>query len=480
MTGPAAEAVERSLAAIAADGRPGIWIALADPEVARAAAAVVDERVAAGEDLPLAGRTLAVKDNIDVAGLATTAGCPAYAYRPARSAPVVEALVDAGAVVMGKTNLDQFATGLVGTRSPHGACPNAHWPDLVSGGSSSGSAVAAAAGLVDLALGTDTAGSGRVPAAANGIVGVKPTRGRLSTVGVVPACASLDCVSVFARTVADAVQAADLAAATPVLPTDVWRRTAPTPGTPTPTPRTGRIPQGQDPEEPAQYEERPGTGRGLQGQDPDEPAQYEGVAIRVGVPSAAGLDFDGDPDGPARFAGAIDVLRAAVPGVTLVEVDLAPFTAAAALLYGGAFVAERYAAVGEFVAAHPGDVDPVVASIVLAAADHPAWALFRDQEQLRRLAAATAPTWAAIDVLVVPSVPRIPTLAEVAADPIGVNSMLGTYTNFVNLLDLAAVTVPVPQPGGDPAGADGPPPTLTLVGPAWSDAALAALAGRLA
>ncbi|CAN5801648.1 hypothetical protein BH10ACT1_BH10ACT1_11400 [soil metagenome] len=451
MTGLAVDAVERSLAAIAADGRPGVWIAQADPKVVRAVAAAIDERVAAGEDLPLAGRTLAVKDNIDVAGLATTAGCPAYAYEPRSSAPAVQALVDAGAVVVGKANLDQFATGLVGTRSPHGACPNAHWDGLVSGGSSSGSAVAVAAGLVDLALGTDTAGSGRVPAAANAIVGVKPTKGRLSTLGVVPACASLDCVSVFARTVAEAVQAADIAAAVPLSPDDVWRRSAP-------IDRTGRTPPGQGPEGAARFE------RG----------------VRVGVPTTAGLTFDGDPGGAERFAGALAAFLATVPGAAVVEVDLAPFAAAAALLYGGSFVAERYAAVGEFVAAHVDEVDPVVGPIVLAAADHPAWSLFRDQEELRRLAALTAPTWDAVDVLVVPSVPRIPTIAEVAADPIGVNSMLGTYTNFVNLLDLAAVTFPVVPPGWAATSADGPPPSLTLVGPAWSDAPLAALAARLA
>ncbi len=427
------EAVARAYDAIEADGRPGIWIARVDRAAALAAAADVARRLAAGDHLPLAGCTLAVKDNIDVAGLPTTAGCPAYAYHPVASAPAVQALVDAGAVVVGKTNLDQFATGLVGTRSPHGACPNAHWPGLVSGGSSSGSAVAVAAGLVDLALGTDTAGSGRVPAAANGIVGVKPTRGWLSTAGVVPACRSLDCVSVFARTVAEAAEAAAIAGATPVGTDDPFRR-------------------------------RPPSGEAA-------PAR----AWRIGVPAPAGLTFDGDPEGPARFAAAQAALVAACPGAELVEVDLAPFSAAAALLYGGSFVAERYAAVGAFVADHPDEVDPVVGSIILAAADHPGWAVFRDQAELARLVQVTAPVWAAIDVLAVPSVPRIPRLAEVAADPVGVNSMLGTYTNFVNLLDLAAVTVPVPS-----ERFDGPPPSLTLVGPAWSDAILAHLAGRVA
>ncbi|MGN6695340.1 MAG: amidase family protein, partial [Aquihabitans sp.] len=212
----ASSAVERSLDAIAAERRSGIWISLVDPDVARAGAAEVDRRVAAGEHLPLAGQTFAVKDNIDVAGLDTTAGCPAYAYLPDVDAPAVRALVDAGAIVLGKANMDQFATGLVGTRSPYGVTPNVGWPELIAGGSSSGSGAAVAAGLVDFALGTDTAGSGRVPAAANGIVGVKPTRGRLSMGGVVPACRSLDCVSVFASTVAAAVAVADLAASSPL------------------------------------------------------------------------------------------------------------------------------------------------------------------------------------------------------------------------------------------------------------------------
>ena len=387
--------------------------------------------MAAGADLPLAGRTLAVKDNIDVAGLPTTAACPSYAYEPAQDATAVAALRAAGAVVVGKTNLDQFATGLVGTRSPHGACPNAHWPDLVSGGSSSGSAVAVAAGLVDLALGTDTAGSGRVPAAANGIVGLKPTRGRIGTEGVVPACRSLDCVSVFARSVEEAAPAVAIAATRP--DADPWRR-----------PEPSRSPA------------------------PERP-------LRIGFARASDLTFDGDPDGPGRHAGAVTMLLDALSGAEVVPVDLTPFLATGALLYGGSFVAERYEAVGSFVATDPPDLDPVVGPIIAAAADVPAWQVFRDQTELARLRRATAPTWEAIDVLVVPSVPRIPTQAEVAADPLGVNAMLGTYTNFVNLLDLAAVTVPV-----GPSTPTAPPPSLTLVGPAWSDARLVDVAGRLA
>ncbi|MCU1453980.1 MAG: amidase [Acidimicrobiales bacterium] len=415
-------AVVAAFARIAADGRPGIWIQLVDQDRALAAAAAIEARLRAGEHLPLAGRTLAVKDNIDVRGLPTTAGCPAYAFKPDQDAPVVAALRRAGAVVVGKTNLDQFATGLVGTRSPHGVCPNAHWDGLISGGSSSGSAVAVAAGLVDLALGTDTAGSGRVPAAANGIVGLKPTRGRLSTVGVVPACASLDCVSVFAADVDGAGAAAELAAEGPLASSQPSSSSSPPPPT-----------------------------RG-------------GAAVRIGVPRAADLTFDGDPQGRARFDEAVQVAVVATGAREVVEVDLAPFLAAGELLYGGGFVAERYAAVGAFVDDHPDDVDPVVRSIISAAGRIPGWQVHRDLAERDRLARIAARAWASIDVLVVPSVPRVPTVAEVQADPIGVNSMVGTYTSFVNLLDLAALTLPV----GEPAPA-GPPTSLTLIGPAWSD-----------
>jgi allophanate hydrolase len=433
----AVDATTRSLAAIAADGRTGIWISRVDPHLALARAAAVDRRVARGEHLPLAGTTLAVKDNIDVAGLATTAGCPAFAYEPSADAPAVRALLDAGAVVIGKTNMDQFATGLVGTRSPHGACPNAHWPELIAGGSSSGSAVAVAAGLVDLALGTDTAGSGRVPAAANGIFGVKPTRGRISAAGVVPACRSLDCVSVFARTLDDAVLAADLAAATPMGADDPWRRSPPAAGPGRTSPWTATA----------------------------------GPPLRVGVPLAAGLTFDEDPTGGARFEAALGALVAA--GADPVPVDLAPFLEVGRLLYQGSFVAERYEALGGFIEAHADQVDPVVRDIILASSRLRAFELFGDQTDLARLRRLTAPVWDRVDVLVTPTVPRLPTLAEVQAQPVEVNWMLGTYTNFVNLLDLAAVTLPVPAEDDDLSR---PPTSVTLLAPAWSDALLAEVA----
>jgi allophanate hydrolase len=432
LAGTATDAVERSLAAIAADDRAGIWISLAATEVVRAAAADVDRRVAAGEHLPLAGRTLAVKDNIDVGGLATTAGCPSFAYEPVRSAPVVAALVEAGAVVMGKTNLDQFATGLVGTRSPYGACPNARWPNVISGGSSSGSAVAVAAGHVDLALGTDTAGSGRVPAAANGIVGLKPTRGRIPTSGVVPACRSLDCVSVFARTVGEAELALDLAVCSPDLGDDPYRR-------------AGALATSIDAGE-----------------------------VRLGVPQPNGLTFDGEEAGPARFDAAVQQLRGLA--ASTVPVDLEPFLAVARLLYQGAFVAERYEAVGAFLEGERRGVDPTVRDIILRSAPLRAFELFRDQAELARARRVLDPLWERFDVLVVPTVPRLPSPAEVAEAPVAVNSMLGTYMNFVNLLDLAAVTVPVPTAHDAP---DRPPTSLTLVGTAWSDARLARLAAEL-
>lgn len=445
-TRSARESVEDSLAALAADDRPGIWIDRVDPVLVRERADEVDRRVAAGESLPLAGTTLAVKGNIDVEGLDTTAGCPAFAYRPQRSAAAVRALTAAGAVVVGTTNLDQFATGLVGTRSPYGICPNAHWDGLVSGGSSSGSAVAVAAGLVDLALGTDTAGSGRVPAAANGIIGIKPTRGRLSTAGVVPACASLDCVSVFAREVALAARAVDVATLAVPDPDDPWSRVG----------------------------------------DLVSPAGQ----VRLGFPESSSLDFDGDPGGPGRHARAVEALAAALgaahSGAAVVPTSVPTgvvedLVAAGRLLYDGTFVAERYAAVGEFVDGHPGEVDPVVGRIISDAGRLPAWRLAADLGTLAAHRRRCDELFGRIDVLVLPSVPRLPTVAEVLAEPVAVNTMLGTYTNFVNLLDLCALTLPVPVAGTGEHGTDegGPPPSVTLVAPAWSDDLLVRLAAAV-
>lgn len=439
------DAAELALARIAADEHRHVWIDLLPPERVRAAARAAQRRLDAGEHLPLAGTTVAVKANIDIAGLRTTAGCPSFGEVAELDAPAVQALQAAGAVVVGTTNMDQFATGLTGTCSPHGATENSGWPDLVPGGSSAGSAVAVALGLVDLALGTDTAGSGRVPAALNGIVGFKPTRGRISATGVVPACRSLDCVSVFARTVELATVA--LAAATGVDPDDPWSRPVPAP-----------IPVATDTDIDTSGRRRP-----------------PGPALRLGVADPATLDFAGDPDGPARHRAAVAELVAAT-GATLVPVDLDPFLAAGRLLYGGSFVAERYDAVGAFLETDPPGVDPVVGPLIRRAAGRRAWELARDRTELERLRRAAAPTWERVDALVVPSIPRPLTVAEARADVVAANALLGTYTNFVNLLDLAALTFPVAG-AGDP---NGPPPSLTLIGPAWSDEALAATASAIA
>jgi allophanate hydrolase len=429
----AVDRVRAAYAAIGAAGRPEVWITLRPEGEALAEAAVIDARVADREELPLAGLVAAVKDNIDVAGLPTTAAAPSFAYQPAEDATAVARLRAAGAVVLGKANLDQFATGLVGTRSPYGAVRNAWDPARISGGSSSGSAVAVALGLVDLALGTDTAGSGRVPAALNGVVGVKPTRGVIPATGVVPACRSLDCVTVFARSLDLAGKAVAAMAG----------------------------PDGRDPLA-ALPGDRP---RGAWQLPPG------GGSPRVAVPLPAQLD--GLADGWAEaFAAAASRLEMA--GVETAEVDIAPLLEAGALLYGGAFVAERYTAVGAHLAANTGligtDLDPVVARIILDGARFTAADLLADQRKLDRLAARAAATLAGFDALLTPTTTAHPTLADVAADPVGVNSRLGRYTNFANLLDLASVAVPAGTVRGLPFG-------IMLTGPAGSDERLAEIAG---
>jgi allophanate hydrolase len=436
--GNAVARVRAAYAAIGAAGRPEVWITLRPAAEVLAEAAGVDARVADGAELPLAGLVAAVKDNIDVAGLPTTAAAPSFAYQPAEDATAVARLRAAGAVVLGKANLDQFATGLVGTRTPHGAVRNAWDPARISGGSSSGSAVAVALGLVDLALGTDTAGSGRVPAALNGVVGVKPTRGVIPATGVVPACRSLDCVTVFARSLSLARLAVTIMAG----------------------------PDGRDPLATLLGDRARGAWR-LPG-DRDS----RGRAPRVAVPRPAQLD--GLAHGWAEaFEAAAGRLRMA--GVETAEVDIAPLLEAATLLYGGAFVAERYAAVGAHVAANGPlvgtDLDPVVAKIILDGARFSAAELFADQERVALLAAAAAATLAGFDALLTPATTAHPTLADVAADPVGVNSRLGRYTNFANLLDLASVAVPAGTVRGLPFG-------IMLTGPAASDERLAEIAGR--
>ena len=412
---------------------PQAWISTLPTDALLAAADACDaalrERGAqAFETQPLLGMPFAAKDNIDVAGLPTTAGCPSYAGEPAAAhAAAVQQLVDAGAIPVGKTNLDQFATGLVGTRSPYGAVPNPFDPSYVSGGSSSGSAYVVATGQVPFALGTDTAGSGRVPAGFCNISGLKPTRGWLSSRGVVPACRSLDCVSVFALSPEDAWSVAGIAAAPDAL--DPFSREALPPRLRT-----------------------------------DQPA-----ALRLGVPEP--LEFYGDALAERAFDTALRALEQL--GHPIVRVPFAPLERAASLLYQGPWVAERYAAVGAFLATQPADADPTVSSIVLGGAAPKAHELFAAQYEMEALRRQTAQMWQAIDVLVVPSAPCHPTLADLQADPFEPNRRLGHYTNFVNLLDMAAHALPGPfRDDGLPAG-------ITLIGPAFSDFALAQLASRL-
>ncbi|MEO7124394.1 MAG: allophanate hydrolase [Lacisediminihabitans sp.] len=410
--------------------RPEIFISLRDRRDAVAEAAVHDERAARGESLPLFGLVVAVKDNIDVAGLPTTAGSAAYTYSPTSDSTVVARLRALGAVVVGKTNLDQFATGLVGTRSPYGAVRNAWDPARISGGSSSGSAVAVALGIVDLALGTDTAGSGRVPAALNGIVGVKATRGLLPTTGSVPACRSIDCITVFARDLDLARLATELLS-------------------------------GADGIDSLARDDRPGE-------------VVLAARPRVAIPLPSHLE--GMADGWVNaFRAAVD--RLVSTGVEVVEVDIAPLLGAATLLYDGSFVAERFAAVGKFIENHRDligtDLDPSVASIVLQGGTVTAADYYRDRERLERLGRVGLTALEGFDALLTPTTTWHPTIEQVAADPIGANSRMGRFTNFANLLDLAALAVPAGFVNGLPFG-------VMFTGGAFSDRALADLARRLA
>ncbi len=382
--------------------------------------------------LPLYGIPFAIKDNIDLAGVPTTAACPDYAYTPERSATVVQRLIDAGAIPVGKTNLDQFATGLVGVRSPYGACRNAIDPEFVSGGSSSGSAVAVALGLAGFSLGTDTAGSGRVPAMFNNLIGLKPSLGRLPSTGVVPACRTLDTVSVFALSAADA--AVVLAAAQGPDPQDAYSRRLP--------------PHGRN---------------------------FGAGAFRFGVPRAQDLAFYGNTLGPTHFAQAVDRLIAL--GGTPVEIDLTPFRSVATLLYEGPWVAERYAAIREFIETQPESLHPVTRAITEAGARISAADTFAALYRLKALEQTARAAWGDIDCLVVPTAPTIHTIAAVEADPIALNSQLGHYTNFVNLLDLAAVAVPVGFAAEGPAR--GLPHGVTLIARCGHDLPLLSLAARL-
>ena len=374
----------------AADPR-NIWITRLHPDQVMA---YVDAlRSKSPESLPLYGIPFVIKDNIDLAGVPTTAACPAYAHTPQESAAVVQRLIDAGAIPLGKTNLDQFATGLLGSRSPYGACRNSINAEYVSGGSSAGSAVAVAAGLASFSLGTDTAGSGRIPAAFNNIIGLKPSLGRLSTRGVVPACRSLDCVSVFALTAEDA--AAVLAVAEGFDAADPYSRPA------------------------------------------DE---HRLTGMRFGVPRRDQLQFFGDAEYERLFGAAVE--RLAALGGTATEIDFAPFLEAARLLYDGPWIAERYAAIGEFMEAHPGALHPITQQVIAAGKSPTAAAAFQGAYRLRELERRSAAVWAGVDLVLTPTAGTIYPLREVEAEPLQRNTNLGYYTNFMNLLDLTGVAVP--------------------------------------
>lgn len=381
--------------------------------------------------LPLYGVPFAIKDNIDLAHIPTTAGCPEYAYTPGKSAYLVQQLIAAGAVPLGKANLDQFATGLNGTRSPYGACRNAFNPDFVSGGSSSGSAVSVAKGWVSFSLGTDTAGSGRVPASFNNLIGLKPTIGLLSATGVVPACRSVDTVSIFALTAADA-QAVLAVTAVPD-EADAFSRAA--------------KPFGVD---------------------------FSAGPFRFGVPRAQDLNFFGNHAAAALFAESVERLKAL--GGTAVEIDLTPFLDAARLLYEGPWVAERYVAIKDFIEAQPEAVFPPVRTIIEGGKAKTAADAFAASYKLKALKRVCDAVWKDIDCLLTPTAGTIYRIADMQADPIRLNSNLGYYTNFMNLLDYAAVAVPAGfQAEGD---AQGLPWGVTLAAPAFKDVPLLRLADR--
>ena len=402
-------------------GERPVWISLRS----RAQAIARAEAAPRG---PLYGIPFAVKDNIDVAGLATTCGCPEFAYWPERSATAVERLEAAGAIVIGKTNLDQFATGLVGTRSPYGIPSSVFDKDYISGGSSSGSGVAVASGLVSFALGTDTAGSGRVPAAFNNIVGLKPTKGLISARGVFPACRTQDTVSIFALTVADAARVFSVASAFD--PQDCFAR---------PVAACG---------EPKAVHSR----------------------IRIGVPNSP-LEFFGDVAASELYTDA--VARARGLGAEIVEIDFSPFQQAAALLYQGPWVAERLAAIKAFASQQPEAIHEVVRNIILAAEKLTAVDAFEGIYRLAELTRAAESEWRKMDMLLMPTAPATYKIADVLADPVRLNSNLGLYTNFANLMDLSALAVPAGLcPGGLPFG-------VTIIAPACHENAIAAFGDSL-
>lgn len=405
-----------------------VWITRLTQAQVDAQLDAIERRRDTGAVMPLFGIPFAVKDNIDVAGLPTTAACPSFAYTPSTSATVVTRLQEAGAVLIGKTNLDQFATGLVGVRSPYGACSSAFNAEYVSGGSSSGSALAVAYGAVSFALGTDTAGSGRVPAGFNNIYGLKPTKGLISTGGVVPACRSLDCVSVFAGSAQDSLKVLEVAAA---------------------------------PDEADAYSRVDARLRAA--------GSWQG--LRVAIPQADQLEFFGDREAETLFRAALQEVTDR--GAKLVEFDFAPFRKTADLLYSGAWVAERYAAVGEFLESAPPDADPTVRQIVLSAKQWSAADVFKATYTLQALQRETSNLWQKADVMLLPTTGTAYTLSQLAEEPLRYNANLGHYTNFVNLLDLCGIALPAGfRSNRMPFG-------VTILGPAFCDRQMVALAAEL-
>ncbi len=425
------DTVEAVIARIQAIDRPEIFTRLVSNDALRKRADALDAMLIEESDAvfrryPLFGVPFAVKDNVDVAGMPTTAACEPFAYTPDISAFGVQCLLDAGAILIGKTNLDQFATGLVGTRSPYGAVRQVDFPERVSGGSSSGSAVSVAAGCVAFSLGTDTAGSGRVPAGFNGLVGLKPSLGLVSKRGVVPACRTLDTLSIFAHDVADAWRVLTKIARYDAL--DPYSRKLPA---------LGSISSG---------------------------------AWRVGVP--AELEFFNDRSAQRAFAATLDTITGSL-ALTPQPLDFTPFKRVSALLYDGPWVAERRAALGAFFETNHADIDKTVAAVIGQADRFSAVDAFNAQYALADLKREVDALFEDIDVMIVPTTPTHPLIADVQANPIELNSQLGVYTNFVNLLDLCALAVPgLTRDDGLPAG-------VTLIGPSGADHRLALLGARI-
>jgi allophanate hydrolase len=422
-TGSPIKTALRVADAIAARGDDGTWLSTVPREELLAAAAAIENRPGA-RTLPLYGVPFGVKDSIDVEGVPTTLSCPDYAYVPSTTAPAVRRLLDAGALYVGKTNLDQFATGLNGTRTPYPIPRSVYGGDMISGGSSSGSALAVALGQVPFAVATDTAGSGRVPAALNGVVGFKPSRGLISTVGLVPACKSLDCISVMAGCIDDVDRVFDVMVARD--DDDAWSR--------------------------------------------DSGPRFAGAPIRVGLPPVSQLEFFGDDGMRGAHLGFRDHLAR---HATIVDVSLEPFLAAGALLYQGPWVAERLVEFGDFLNERPESIHPVVRDILRSGEKYTAVDAFAALQRLQELKAQVGRLWQTMDVLVVPTIGTTFTVDEVLARPIDCNTMLGHYTHFGNLLDLLGVAVPLG------VAADGRPFSAMLLGAALSDDTVLQLAAQI-